>query len=343
MNRIKIFALISSTLLVSACGRPPLEERLADTALFEGVSFIGMTVADADRTAEAYAAGFGVERHVHESDGLDALVDVVAASDGGEVHVDSTLRTTNAQLMLFTPVDAPAAAVPVNGPGIAHVCFQVDEKLDAYQRFLKAGASVIGDPDMVKLSPINPVRYAYVHDPDGMVVEVEHVNMTIANLIQDVEVDRRFRHVSLATGDIDRLMTFYQNFLGVKKPRRSPRLLSEKFDRVSGLPGSELYMGWMHIGNVEVEFVQYLSHPVTTEPKPRPLSALGYNLIMLDVTDLDKAQVRFVNAGGQIVSDSLRVNGERVVLGRDPDKNLVGMGNFNDASVYAASQFLKTF
>lgn len=196
---------------------------------------------------------------------------------------------------------------------------------------------------MVKLSPINPVRYAYVHDPDGIVVEVEHVNMTIANLIQDVSVDRRIRHVSLATGDIDRLMGFYRTLLVVEKPRRSPKLASEKFDRVTGLPGSELFMGWLHIGNVEVEFVQYLSHPVTTTPEPRPLSALGYNLIMLDVADLEKAKERFLEAGGSIVSDRLLVLGVPVVLGRDPDQNLVGMGEFDGDSAYASSQFMKTF
>ena len=257
MKSLKTFALITGAFFLVACGRPPLEERLADEALFEGVSFIGMTVSDPDHSAEVYGTAFGVERHAHHHNDLSELLTVASQPGEQTVLLDSALKTTNAQLLMFTPKgNSAGAAVPVNGPGIAHVCFQLDEELNAYQRFLDAGASVIGDPEMVKLSPINPVRYAYVHDPDGMVIEVEHVNMAIAGLFQEVAVDRRIRHVSLATGDIDRLMKFYQTLLVVEKPRRSPKLVSEKMDRVSGLPGSELYMGWMHIGNVEVEFVQ---------------------------------------------------------------------------------------
>ena len=344
MKTLKTFALVSGAFFLVACGRPPLEERLADETLFEGISFIGMTVSDPDHSAEVYGAAFGVERHSHDHNDLTALL--IAASQPGEktVLVDSALKTTNTQLLMFRPSgDAEGAALPVNGPGIAHVCFQVGEDLNAYQRFLEAGATVIGDPEMVKLSPINPVRYAYVHDPDGMVIEIEHVNMAIAGLFQEFEVDRRIRHVSLATGDIDRLMKFYQTLLFVEKPRRSPKLVSEKMDRISGLPGSELYMGWMHIGNVELEFVQYLSHPVTTDPKPRPMSVLGYNLIMLDVNDLEKARARFVAAGGKIVSNDLNVAGSRVVLGRDPDQNLIGMGQFGSDSALDSAKFLRTF
>lgn len=339
---IRHLQVLVLALLITACSRPPIEERTADSELFRGVSFVGMTVTDIDRSAEFYRHGFDVS--VSDAP-LAEIQNLVRLAEPESALPDQAriLRSTNAQLLMMDFSDVPhqhlPGAVPVNGPGIAHICYQIDKNEDAYSRFLAKGASTIGDPEMVRLSPISPVVYAYAHDPDGIVLEVEHVNMMFVPDSKTQGVDRRIRHVSFATADIDKLLDFYATFTGVEKPRRSGRISSDKLDRVSGLPGSEISMAWIQLGNLELEFIQYHSHPVEAATSPRPLAAPGYNMLVLDVSDLQRATERFVAAGGEILPEAVVLEGKKLIVGRDVDGNLVGLYSANEASPLSAVSF----
>ena len=336
MKIIKLTIILGAALLI-ACGRPPVEERLADESLFRGVSLIGMSVSKLDKSVAAYKTAFDFAQPAQPAELLPLRQALAAEAGLPSVPQSALLRSTNAQILMSESGAASARApVPVNGVGIAHVCFQADKDLETYRKFLDNGAKVIGDPEMQRLSPISPVTYAYIHEPDGAVIEVEHLDMFWIPDSMTEGFDRRVRHVSFASADIDRLMNFYQKFLNVQKPRLAPNLVSEKMDGVSGYPGTEVTMGWMHVGNLELEFVQYHSHPPEPAGESRTIADHGYNFILLDVSDVEKASARFVDAGGELLPAT---TGEGAVWGRDVDGNLIGMMNINRDSDLSSLSF----
>ena len=233
-------------------------------------------------------------------------------------------------------------AVPVNGPGIAHVCYQVNKTTGAYQTFLDSGARALGSVAMVQLSERNPVEYAYALDSDGIMFEVEHVDVSQLDLEQPPANDYRIRHVSLASPDIDSLVAFYGVLLGDQDARRIGRWLKlsgDKADQVSGLPGTELEMAWYQTRNLELEIVQYHSHPTERPANPRPLNAPGYNMIVFEVADLQAARESLLAAGGTTVTDVAPMDGGSIFFGRDPDGNLLGFQTTPPDAVVSSQNF----
>ena len=253
------------------------------------------------------------------------------------------LRGSNAQLRLMRfdgPVRRPEMKeVPVQGPGLAHVCFQAARSTATHDRFLQNGARHVGAHEMVKLAAGRPVEYAYARDHDGIMFEVEHLDLEALNLKQPARYDRRIRHVSISTPDIDRSVEFYSLLLGESKPRRADRMSSPRIDEVSGLEDVEMSMAWFQVGNLELEIVQYWSHPTELPDTPRPIDAPGYNMIVLDVTDIDDARKRVLSSGGTIVSELDDMDGCPVLFARDRDGNLLGLQVVDPHSFLLSAQF----
>lgn len=329
-------AFLASALV--ACGGGSEQEV---SSFVRGVSYVGMSVSDLERTSKVYGAAAKLQPVDEVSVGkLPAL----SAVQGRELIAKSqSLRSSNVQMRVMefqrAAGDVPVPAVPVQGPGIAHVCYQVKEQTETYQRFLEQGVRPIGDPEMVQLSPIKPVEYVYVHDHDDLMLEIEHVDVTFLQWFMDIPHDYRIRHVSLGTPDMDRAVAYYSALTGVMEPRRASGLKSEKIDRVSGLPGSELAMSWFQLGNLELEIIQYQSHPTELPEAPRPIDAIGYNLIVLDVVDIEEAASRSISGGGSVVAGPLDFEGEKAMFLRDPDGNLLVVVSVAEDSPLSPKQF----
>ncbi len=339
-----ILAISVKQLFFAGVSTKPLDR---EWAVIDGVNFVGMTVSDLEASTAMYAAAANL---------ADAADDQTANQNAlpqnlliGEAITTASrlMKSVNAQLLFMqfppngdaTPQQSPVA---VNGPGIAHVCYQANEKTRAYEKFLEAGSSTIGDPSMVQLNPKNPVKYAYAKDPDGIMFEVEHVDVEALDLAEPPKNDYRIRHVSLSTPDMDRIVKFYSILLEEPKPRRAGRIFgfsSKKIDQVSGLDESKIKMTWFQVRNLELEIIQYLSHPTEIPQEPRPVNALGYNMIVFDVKDLEKARSLFEKAGGEIISDVAPAIGGNVVFGRDPDGNLIGLQKVSSTNVISSKNF----
>ncbi len=323
-----VFALLS----LAACsdGGDPVDR---SKTIVRGVNYVGVSVTDLDRATQLYAAAgdlkFVEENVLSDSAALDAL-----AGREGVIAKSRLMKSVNAQIKFMEFEGSPDAtlampAVTVNGPGIAHVCYQAKKETGAYERFLAGGATHRGSRQMVQLSERNPVEYAYAHDHDGIMIEVEHVDVAALNLPEPPKNDYRLRHVALATPDIDRLVDFYSVFLEEENPRRFGwwfwGLSGEVFDMVSGLKDTEIQMAWFQIRNMELEIAEFISHPTELPAEPRPVDAVGYNMIVFDVSDLEAARVKFLEAGGTLVGDVEPMDGGEILFGRDPDGNLLGM------------------
>lgn len=306
-----------------------------------GVAFVGVSVGSLEQSSRFYAEGAALAQL--EASALDAGA---LPADGGKDArplQSALLRSSNAQLWLMEfDQGERGAPVPVNGPGIAHLCFQVDQATRAYPRFLAAGAQAIGSPDMVRLNESSPVRYAYATDPDGILFEVEHVDVAALDLDTPPANDYRIRHVSLATPDIETATAFYSVLLNDPSPRRLGRFLKlsgDRLDQVSGLPGTEIEMAWFQVRNLELEIIQYHSHPTKRPTEPRPLEATGYNMIVFDVTDIIAAGERVKEAGGVLVGEPRPIRGGQIQYARDPDGNLLGLQRVSGDAVNSSMNF----
>ncbi len=344
MSKQVIAALAS--LVLASCGFLSSEpEPFVPDSIVTGVNFVGVSVSDLDSAESYYSSSIEAETVAQETLEPGNILALLADDDGAlETRL---IRRTNTQLRLmqFAPHSQAGGAheaVPVQGPGIAHVCFQVAEETDAYNRILAAGATPIGDPELVQLSDNNPVHYGYVKDTDGIITEIEQVDLAKLNLPEPPKNNFRVRHVSMATPDLERMIAFYSAFLGGQEPRHVGSLIKvsgDTVDKVSGLQDSKIEMAWFQLSNLEIEIFQYHSHPTTLPDSPRPIDAPGYNMIVFDVSDIESARERLIQAGGSIVTDVGTLDGGEVIFGRDPDGNLIGLQKLPETSVYSAANF----
>lgn len=341
MLKHSVLLLILSLLLSCSAGTPGPR---AENPVILGVNYVGIAVSDIDRSSKLLETAFGFSKIQDTSSRTEAAVQSV--SPEASSFSSRLLRSSNAQIRLMQ-FDRPSAAaqdsamVAVNGPGIAHVCAQFDKELGAYEKFLAGGAKHVGAKNMVQLSSRNPVYYAYARDHDQTMFEVEHVDIAALNLASPPKHRSRIRHVALASPDIERALDFYSVLLEQEKPRRLGRWLpmsGESFDAVSGLAGTRLKMAFFQVRNMELEIAQYLSHPTETPAQPRPIDALGHNMIVFDVSSIEAARAKLLDAGGSIAAEAT-MDGEPILFGRDPDGTLLGFQQLDAKHPLSAQNF----
>jgi catechol 2,3-dioxygenase-like lactoylglutathione lyase family enzyme len=292
-----------------------------DGPVVRGISYIGVSVSDIDRTA-AYFTGAGGLIEVDRSGLRGGVLDRIA---GKSVSAKTrTLRSNSGQIRLMQ-FDQPAAAaraagvVPVQGPGITHVCFQSPDSKPIFSKFVAAGAKPLSRTgDLVQLRPDVPVKYAYLRDADGTMIEIEQL------LLDNLTFDYRMRHVAIASLNIDRAVAFYTAVLGKAPRERRSNLVNKTLDITANLEDMKLDVAWFQLSNLELEIWEYLNPAPTPATEVRPLEALGHNMIVFDVSDPAVALQKLQDAGGLRVAAPSAMDGGQIAFGRDPDGNLIG-------------------
>lgn len=292
-----------------------------DGPVVRGISYIGVSVSDIDRTA-AYFTGAGGLIEVNRSGLRGGVLDRIA---GKSVSAKTrTLRSNSGQIRLMQ-FDQPAAAaraagvVPVQGPGITHVCFQSPDSKPIFSKFVAAGAKPLSRTgDLVQLRPDVPVKYAYLRDADGTMIEIEQL------LLDNLTFDYRMRHVAIASLSIDRAVAFYTAVLGKAPRERRSNLVNKTLDITANLEDMKLDVAWFQLSNLELEIWEYLNPAPTPATEVRPLEALGHNMIVFDVSDPAVALQKLQDAGGLRVAAPSAMDGGQIAFGRDPDGNLIG-------------------
>ena len=140
---------IAAATALTACGfgGGAQEPFVPDTVIL-GVNYVGISVSDLDAAEDLYATSVDGEILNQDPVPLAGALASLAGRSGGEVET-RLIRRTNSQVRLMSFPDRAAEvaaipAVPVEGPAIAHVCFQVADETNTYDRFLSAGAARIG-------------------------------------------------------------------------------------------------------------------------------------------------------------------------------------------------------
>ncbi len=292
-----------------------------DGPVVRGISYIGISVSNIDRTAE-YFAGAGGLLEVDQSELRAIALDRIA---GKKISAKTrTLRSNSGQIRLMQ-FDRPAAAaqaagvVPVQGPGITHVCFQSPDSKPIFPKFVAAGGKPLSRTgDLVQLRPDVPVKYAYLRDADGTMIEIEQL------LLDNLTFDHRMRHVAIASLNIDRTVAFYSAVLGKAPRERRSNLVNKTLDVTANVDDLKLDVAWFQVGNLELEIWEYLNPAPIPPTEARPLEALGHNMVVFDVSDPALALKRLEEAGGLRVAAPSPMDGGQIAFGRDPDGNLIG-------------------
>ncbi len=318
----------ASACLIAACADPaPPDEAVAKPQAeavgeVHGISYIGISVSDLDAATKYFQSGAAIpEVQTAQIDNAPALDEVAGKPVSARTR---TLRSQSGQIRLMEfsdpdPRALEAGPVPVQGPGITHVCFQAPDSRPIFPNFMEAGATTMSRTgDLVQLRPDVPVRYGYVRDGDGTMIEIEQIMM------DDLEFDHRMRHVAIAAVDLDRTVEFYTALLGKEPRERRYDLVNVTLDQTVGIDGMKLDVAWFQAGNLELELWEYYNPVPVPADEPRPLEAYGHNMIVFDVSNVEAVLTTLEEAGGERAAAPAPMDDGVIAFGRDPDGNLLG-------------------
>jgi len=141
-------------------------------------------------------------------------------------------------------------------------------------------------------------------------------------------------HISLSTTDLDRLLGFYRDLLGLSARHVSQLEEGNKpFETIVGMTGAQGRAASLRAGNVQIEFFHY------TNPVPKPVEVLpacdgGIRHICFDVTDIWSEYERLRAAGIEFVSEPQFLERAKAtsVYARDPDGNIVEFQELHEGS-----------
>ena len=318
---------------VSAEPAPPVAATEAGS-LVRGIAYIGQSVSNLEAATAYYTSTGGLEavaeggfqggRHFY-------VVEKMSLPLRSRLLRGATGQIRLMEFSMPSRAAREAGVVPVQGPGITHVCHQSPLDRNLWGKFVAAGAKPVSRTgDLVQLRPDVPVLYGYARDADGTMLEVEQI------MAEGLPWSYRMRHVAICVRDIDRTVAFYTHVLGRDPRERRSNLVNKTLDTTADLDNVKLDVAWYNLGNLELEIWEYLNHPTSAPVTARPVQALGYNMIVLDVSDAALAAKKLVEAGGELVSDAKTIDAGIMSFGRDPDGNLLGFLQVDTSSPYSA-------
>jgi catechol 2,3-dioxygenase-like lactoylglutathione lyase family enzyme len=124
---------------------------------------VGLNVRDLDEMAQWYVRGFAYRVQTRFTlDDLGLRI-VMLVDDGGRRFELLTRGSGTPGLRARNALEAAATW------GLGHVAFQVPDLVATYERLVSSGASAVAQP---RPSPEEGLWFAWVHDPEGNLVEL---------------------------------------------------------------------------------------------------------------------------------------------------------------------------
>ncbi len=337
MHFLKSLAAVSLSMFISSVEAMEIDKTatIKDTkTTIMGINNIGLSVKNLDQALAFYQQATGFEVIKREKVFANSQSDTLYGGEDLEYEV-ATLKAPN---MLF---ELTEFAINKNvrltdmlpqGPGMTHTCFQSPKANSGYNKFVAAGARLITPGDR----PIDlggyGVTYAYGHDPEGNMFEMEQLDGKIlANAGYDkawqvLDHSMWMTQVAFATPDIDKLMSFYQDVLGMKPYRKAEIVKNAKIDRITNLTNSDVLAGWFKMDGPSkmMEFWQFRTPKTEVFTGKRKASDLGYSY-SLEVGDIQKEYQRLMTLGVDLISAPQQVGGFWQMYARDLDGNIFSL------------------
>lgn len=298
-----------------------------------GVNYVGMTVSDVGRSKAFYTNA--IDLKLLKTDLVKRQASLPASiAPTSNLRDAAIFQGPNSYLRLMEyEAHLPAhedGAMPVQGPGITHICFQAPKARPIDQKFIGQGATwQTTSKAMVDMRGVG-FMYGYLRDPDGLMLEIEHAPNP------NFDVDYWMGHVAMATPDLTRTLKFYEKVLGFKKYRRADNLSGATFSDVAGVENGLLHGGWFRIAPFyNLEFWEFGSPKTQEKTSPTQMNQLGYSVIMLETTNVEAEYQRILSAGVELATDIVPVFEGRAFYLRDLDDNLIGFTQFDKGSAFS--------
>lgn len=337
------FFIGSSLLLVSnAHSQTDPEARISDSPTsIIGFNHIGLSVQDLPAMVAFYQDATGFELVKREKVSQQKNADLLLGIEN--VAYETVVFKAPGMFLELTAYEhqknAEPRKMPPEGPGMTHTCFQSPSWNPGYDKFVQAGVSMLSRGE----GPVDlggyGVTYAYAHDPEGNMLELEQLSKDRLGL-DSVWVEQHpmwMTQVALMSPDVDRLAGFYQTVLDMLPNRKGSFNGNPRLDDIVDVDSVALHATWFKMDGPHkmLELMQY-EHPLTPASRsPRHPTDLGYTF-SFEVEDIQQEYQRLKKLGVAFVSEPQILGAFWMVYAHDLDGNVFSLREpTSPASMYS--------
>jgi len=301
-----------------------------------GFNHIGISVIDLDKMIEFYqsATDYSVIRRYKVED--DAAANTLFGIDSISYET-AVLQGPNMLLELteFEHQLDSISKMPFYGPGMTHTCYQGPVDQPVYNKYKAAGAEILSRGEGPVEVSSYMVSYAYAYDPEGNMMELEHMPDVLIKLAIGTEWAREnpmwMTQVALISPDVKRLASFYEDVLEIEPYRTGIYGPSEFMDAIVDADSVIANSAWfgMDTQGKKMEMMQFINPITTARHLPRKLTDLGYSF-SFEVADIQAEYARLQKNGIHFFSTPQKMHDFWMVFAQDPDGNTFSLRQIID-------------
>lgn len=323
--------------MTQASSRPPIEIDPEATIEQSPYGFLGsnailLSVSDLDNVLNFYQRATGFRLLSEDVFSGDPAMNQLYCGDAISFR-RAILKAPNMLLELYEFEENkgnPTSNMPVEGPGMTHTCYQTPASQSGYDLFKEAGAHILSTGD----EPIDlggyGVTYAYAHDPDGNMLEMEQLDPPV---LKHMGYDQSpilnntsmwLSQIALVSPSLERLMQFYASLLGIAPSRRVVVKNNRRADAIGGLQDAHILGGWFQLNDKSkvLELWQYINPKTEPMAQDRHPRSLGYSFV-LEVSDIVAACAHMATVpGAQMLGEPVALDDYISVYCKDIDGNV---------------------
>jgi catechol 2,3-dioxygenase-like lactoylglutathione lyase family enzyme len=306
-------------------------------SVIKGINHISLSVVDLENSIEFYTKQIGLL--------LDSRYEIskpLAVEKSANIqHTNrkvAWLKGPNGQVELVQFENTKPNArsdMPVQGPGITHICYQSPATNSIYAKAKTDNATVISRGNL----PVNRgfgFHYAYIREHNNIMFEIEEVEKP------KFKGDLVVAHVALVTHDIDRLVDFYTKLTGQAPKNRIDNIKNNpKLDDIANIDSLKLRGAWFRLDNMLLEIWQFDNPKTIPSSFPESYTKIGYQKIAFEIENLAMEYKKLEGKGIVFLSKPVSKKGLTEVFLRDPDGNLLLLQSFKEKNNHSVSTLNK--
>ncbi|MGI9549611.1 MAG: VOC family protein [Aurantibacter sp.] len=310
-----------------------------------GFNHIGLSVQNLAEMVKFYeeATGFEIVKRekVDRSKNASMLLGIDTIS-----YETVTFKAPNMLLELTqysNQENAQIGKMPPQGPGMTHTCYQSPSYESGYNKFKNSGAEVLSRGD----TPVDlggyGVTYAYAHDPEGNMFEMEQLTKARMDEYGVIVPNHPMwmTQVALISPDLKRLADFYRKVLEMNPNREVTLSGMPRLDDIAGIDGVVLSACWFRMDGPGkmIELMQYENPKTPTTVSKRNPTDLGYSY-SFEVADIQQEYNRMKDLGVNFYSAPEVLGEFWMVFANDPDGNVFSLRQpTSTGSIYSINNF----